>query len=148
MITARYNQKTLELKLSRALVEARGDRVTHDIQGEVEEVIDAENDIIRASGRGGSHNADFANQQVRVTRSGAGRINIQAGWINAPGDAMERGTGGRLWYQYQDSGFHLFGGPNWIEGVGATIDRRENVIAAVERALDRHVERVARELNR
>lgn len=148
MITARYNQKTLELKLSRALIEARGDRVTHDIQDEVEEIIDAENSIIRASGRGGRHNADFANQQVRVTRSAAGRINIQAGWINAPGDAHERGGGGRLWYQYQDAGFHLFGGPNWIEGVGATIDRRENVIAAVERALDRHVGRVARELNR
>lgn len=146
MISTRYNQKTLELKLSRALREATGGRMAQELEDEVGQVIDAENEVIRASGRGGSHNSEFANQEVRVTQSASGRYNIQAGWLNPPSHANEAGGGGRLWYQYQDAGFHLFGGPNWIEGVGATIDRRENVIAAVERALERHVDRVAKEL--
>ena len=146
MITTRYSQKTLELKLSRALREAAGDRVLQDVDAAVGAVIEAENSAIRASGRGGAHNSDFASQDVRVTRSASGRINIQAGWLNPSAHARERGGGGRLWYQYQDSGFRLFGGPNWIEGVGATIDRRENVLMAVEGALHRHVRRVAREL--
>jgi len=117
--------------MSRALAVANKDIIAEYEQaakGVAREISSA----IQSSGRGGVHNAEFAHQDVRVFMSRAGRFNILLGWLNPPGSAHERGGGGKLWYQYQDAGFHLFGGSDWIAGVGATIDRRENLIEAIE----------------
>ena len=121
-VGARWNSARLEKKLTDAL-EAAGD-LEQEYEKVATEVARETSQRISASGRGGPHNAEFANIQHRVFKSGAGRYNVLVGWLNPGGNAHERGSGGRLWYQYQDAGFHLFGGPNWIEGVGATIDQR------------------------
>lgn len=131
-VGTRWNTVRLNKKLSAALARASAGRLEQEYEEALTPIArDIESDI-RASGRGGAHNADFANQEVRVFRAGSGRINALFGWLSPPEHARERGSGGKIWYQYQDAGFHLFGGPQWMEGVGATIDRRERVIDAID----------------
>jgi len=127
----RWNTVRLDRKMSKALAVANRDIVS-EYESAAKEVAHGISSQILASGRGGSHNAEFAKQDVKAFQSRAGRFNVLLGWLNPPASAAERGGGGRLWYQYQDAGFHLFGGSNWIEGVGATIDRREHLIQAIE----------------
>lgn len=147
MVTTRWNVDRLSRKVSRALAVATGGEFQRDLERVAEEVAEDTSDRIAASGRGGSHNSDFANIETRVFRAQSGRYNILVGWLNPPAGAEEKGGGGRLWYQYQDSGFRLFGGDQWINGVGATLDQRERLLSGVEGAMHRHVDSVARALN-
>jgi hypothetical protein len=148
MISTRFNVARLDAKLTRALRIASGGKLEGEIQQEVWPVKEAIESKIRASGRGAEHNADFARQDLIISTAGSGRLNIRFGWVNPPAHSAERGTGGNLWYQYQDKGFWLFGGDNWIEGVGATIDRREDFLEAIRRAVDKYADDIAREMNR
>jgi hypothetical protein len=147
-VNTRYTQDRLEQKLSKALAYATGGRVEHEYEIAAKAVADTISDRIRASGRGGEHNAEFAEQQTRVFQARSGRYNILLGWLAPPASAHEKGGGGRLWYQYQDSGFHLFGGPNWIEGVNATNDRRAMLIEQVEAINRKYVHDIANILER
>lgn len=140
-VGTRWNNYRLEQKMSKALKVANKD-ILSEYEEAAQSVAKPIEAAIRASGRGGSHNADFAHQETRVFQSRAGRFNVLLGWLNPPGDAHERGDGGKLWYQYQDAGFRLFGGSQWIEGVGATIDRRENLINALEDVNRRWIDEV------
>lgn len=130
----RFNMVRLDRKLSRALSHVHGDTLLNSYLAIAKDVNRPVELAIQSSGRGGSHNSEFANQEERVFRARSDRINVLVGWLNPPEHARERGSGGKLWYQYQDAGFHLFGGSRWIDGVGATIDRRENLIEGIERA--------------
>lgn len=148
-VNTRFNVKRLEAKLSSALALASSGKIEAEYQAALKPIAADISSKIRNSGRGASHNAEFAEQDVRIFKAASGRLNILFGWINPPDSAHERGDGGRLWYQYQDAGFNLFGNPNHpITGVGATIDRRENVLAAIEDVNYRYVKDVARILNR
>jgi len=147
-VTVRFNTVRLSQKLSRALTRAHGDQLLREYERAADAVNKTVHDRITDSGFGGSHNDEFANQEKRVFRAASGRYNINVGWLNPSEHARERGSGGRLWYQYADSGFHLFGGPRWIDGVGATIDRRENLVEAIERINEDYLNDIARELNR
>lgn len=147
-VTTRFNVSRLNSKISRGLRAAGMDKVTRTIEAEVNPVKERIEGQIRASGRGAGHNADFAHQDLIITTSGRGNVNVRFGWVNPPAHAHERGAGGRLWYQYQDAGFMLFGGDTWIEGVGATIDRREDFIDAIHRAVAQYANDIAKEMNR
>jgi hypothetical protein len=144
----RWTSVRLEQKLSALVAEAASGTIEVEYKAAAERVAKPIEEKIRQSGRGGEHNADFANQETRVFRSAAGRYNVLLGWLNPPAHASERGNGGKLWYQYQDAGFHLFGGQRWIDGVGATIDRRENLIDAIADVNRRYVHDLARKLER
>lgn len=145
--STRFSVDRLNRKLSKAIAYASGGAVEGEYRAALEPIRSDIESTIRASGRGGEHNEEFANQDVRVFRALSGRYNILFGWLNPPAHAHERGTSGKLWYQYQDAGFYLFGGSQWIEGVGATIDRRERVLEAVELVNRRYVGKLADILN-
>lgn len=147
-LTTRWNTVRLEKKLSEALAYTQGDRLLGEYEQAASEVASETSERISASGRGGAHNSEFANIEHRAFRSAAGRYNVLVGWLNPPGSAREMGSGGKLWYQYQDSGFRLFGGSSWIEGVGATIDQRERLIEALDGVNMRYLGDVARIFNR
>lgn len=128
-MSVRFNTVRMDQKISRALsVVAGGDGILQRYDQAADEANKIVSQRITASGRGGEHNSEFAHQDKRVFRARSDRINISVGWLNPSAHAHERGSGGKLWYQYQDSGFFMFGGERWIDGVGATIDRRENLI--------------------
>lgn len=143
----RWNSVRLEKKLTDALAVASGNDLDQEYNDAAAQVARETSGRIRESGRGGSHNSEFANIQHRVYRSGAGRVEVRVGWLNPGADAAERGGGGKLWYQYQDRGFHLFGGPNWIEGVGATIDQRYRLVDALQEVNVRFIDRLAKILD-
>lgn len=147
-VSTRFTVDRLNKKLSAAIAYASSGRLEQDYAAALEPIASDIESQIRASGRGGVHNDEFANQETRVFRSQAGRYNILFGWLNPPAHARERGTGGRLWYQYQDAGFQLFGGSQWIEGVGATLDRRDRVLTAIEDVNRSYVGDLADILNR
>lgn len=146
--TVRWNAVRLEKKFTDALAVANSGELENDYEAAAAEVARETSGRIRASGRGGPHNSEFADIQHRVHRSGAGRIEVRVGWLNPGAGSAERGGGGKLWYQYQDRGFHLFGGPNWIEGVGATIDQRFRLVEALEDVNIRYVNKLANILDR
>lgn len=147
-VTVRFHTVRLDKKLSAALHKAAGDDLIREYNEAAEEINRSVSDVLSRSGRGGSQRDEFVKQEKQVTRALSGRYNIRVGWLNPSRDAAERGGGGRLWYQYQDSGFHMFGGPRWLDGVGATLDRRERLVSAIEEINRRHVGDIARELNR
>lgn len=147
-VGVRWNSKRLEAKLSNALAVASSGQIQAEYERELQPIANDISSKIRASGRGGEHNAEFAKQDIKVFRALSGRYNIQFGWLNTSAHAKERGSGGRLWYQYQDSGFQLFGGPNYQAGVMAAIDRRERVIDAIENVNQRYVRDIAQILER
>lgn len=146
--TVRFNTVRLEQKLSRALALAAGDRLLRDYEQAALEVNRVTEERILDSGFGGEHNSEFADQDMKVFRAASGRYNISIGWLNPSDHAKERGSSGRLWYQYADSGFHLFGGSRWIDGVGATIDRRERLIEKIEDINRQYINDLDRELSR
>lgn len=149
MANTRYTAVRMEQKLSALVAAASSGRVEAEYKQAADGIARSISQTIAASGRGGSHNAEFAKQETRVFRSAAGRYNVLLGWLNPPASAKERGSGGKLWYQYQDSGFNLFGNANHpISGVGATIDRRENLLDALEDINRKYVHDLARILNR
>lgn len=147
-VTTRWNSARLEKKFTDALSYASGNDLTEGYSEAAATVARETSHRISASGRGGDHNAEFANVQSKAFKSAAGRYNVSVGWLTPPASAAERGSGGKLWYQYQDSGFFLFGGSNWIEGVGATIDQRFRLLDALIDVNVRHVANVAKILNR
>lgn len=147
-MTVRWNTVRMEKKLSDALALAQGEELTSEYSNAAAMVARETSQRIADSGRGGSHNAEFANIQHKAWRAGSGRYNISVGWLNPPSHAKEKGSGGRLWYQYQDMGFRLFGGNTWIEGVGAAIDQRERLLEALDDVNRRHLGRIAGILNR
>jgi hypothetical protein len=138
-VSTRYTVDRLNRKLSKAIAAASDGHLVEDYQQALAPVADDISGKIHDSGRGGDQNADFARQETRAFRAGSGRYNILFGWLNPPAEAAAKGGGGKLWYQWQDAGFHLFGGSHWIEGVGATIDRRERVIDAIDEVNRRYV---------
>lgn len=148
-VRARWNTVRLEKKFSEAISLAAGD----ELQGRYEQAADEVNRVVSQRIEGSQydfngHKAEFAHQDKRVFRSAAGRWNISVGWINPPAHANERGSGGKLWYQYWDVGFNLFGNPNNpITGIGATIDRRENLLDALERVNYGYVKDLAKILD-
>ena len=144
--TVRWNTVRLERNVSRALAKASSGSLESQYDNAAKEVATIISGRIRQSGRGGDHNDEFAAQQTRVFRSAAGRYNVLLGWLDPPAHAHERGQGGKLWYQYQDMGFHLFAGPIWIEGIGATIDRREMLMERIEDINSRYVRDLAKTL--
>lgn len=140
---SRWTQKVLDQKLSRALKVASGGRFQSELQEEVGEIADSVSAAIRMSGRGGSGAADFANFQGKVTESGAGRFTVRLGWLTYPASANERGGGGKLWYQYQNWGYDLFGqGRVQISGLGFLDGVDQRLQAAMQRAADRYVNEV------
>lgn len=148
MITARYSTVRLEKKLSAALAVGTSGQIEDSYRRDAQGVAEMLGRRIAASGRGGEHNSEFANVEHRVFRAASGRYNIMVGWLNPPAHAREKGGGGKLWYQYQDAGFHLFGGSQWIDGVGAMVDRRERLLEEIETTNRNWLRMVAREMNR
>lgn len=146
----RWTADRLLAKVTAAADAASDGRLAELVDREVQPVADTISRRIAASGRGGAHNSEFANVETRTWIAGSGRLNVLVGWLNPPDHAHERGSGGKLWYQYQDSGFTMF--PNTmarsIPGVLANIDRRENTIDAVDRVLNIFVSDIAKELRR
>lgn len=61
---------------------------------------------IRSSGRGGSHNAEMAAVEGRVTQPRRGGFFFRVGWLNHPPMAEDGRTS---WFVYQDSGYDPFG---------------------------------------
>lgn len=143
MINVQFNTVRLEQTLSRALKLGESGRFAERAREAVEEIIDQQNAVIAASGRGGPHNAAFAGQTVQVTESAAGRFNLRAGWLNHGQYRAADGNG--LWFSYQDRGFYLYGGPHYVTGVGAGTDqRRERVIIAMRFAAGQYRDDLAR----
>jgi hypothetical protein len=147
-VITRYSQVRLEKKLSEAVKRTTDGLVKKDYERAAHEVSTIIHNRIANSGRGGDHNPEFANIESRVFEAHSGRYNILLGWLNPPGSAHEKGSGGKLWYQYQDSGFHMFGGPNWIEGIHANIDRREMLLDRLTTINRHYVGDIAKILNR
>lgn len=147
-VTTRFSTVRLEKKLSAALALASGNTLEHFYTEDAKHVNDIVSARISRSGVGGDHNDKFAHQDQRVFRAASGRYNVSVGWLYPSLDAAERGSGGRLWYQYQDSGFHLFGGSQWQEGVMATIDRREMLVERMDATNRMYVQELAKILER
>lgn len=147
-MTVRWNVARMEKKVTDALSYVMGNELLDEYDNAASTVARETHDRIVSSGRGGSHNAEFANIQHRAFRAQSSRYNVLVGWLNPSSDAHEKGSGGKLWYQYQDMGFRLFGGSTWIEGVGAAIDQRERLLEALDDVNRRHISRVAGILNR
>ena len=143
VVGTRYTQHRLDQKMSKMLTEANRD-IAAEYTAALAPIAADISGKIRGSGFGGDHNEEFAKQETKAWRAGSGRLNVLFGWLNPSDHAHERGSNGRLWYQYADAGFHLFGGPRWIDGVGATIDRRERVIEAIEEVNRRWISDIAR----
>lgn len=145
-VTAQFNTKTLTDKLRRSIAEMDGLYTSY--RNVAEGVANSVGMKIAASGRGGSHNAEFANYEWQVTTPSRDTFVVRVGWLNPPAHAQERGGGGKLWYQYQDAGFWLFGGSNWIEGVGATIDAKEDLHDGLQEVNRRYAGAITRRFGR
>lgn len=136
---ARWTQRVLDQKLSRALHLASSGKFQQELEEEVSRIADDVSMAIRASGRASQH-SDFANFQGKVTRSAGDRYTARLGWLTYPSSANERGGGGKLWYQYQNWGYDLFGrgrvqisGIGFLDGVDARFQR------AIQSAADRYI---------
>lgn len=142
---ARFTSKLLEQKMTAALRVASEGRLADEIQEDLSEIADGVAGAIRASGRASQH-PDFANFTARVTTSGAGRLNARIGWLNYPGDAREKGSGGKLWYQYQNWGYNAFGRGTMVSGLGFLDGIDEKVTASIQRSIDRYLGNIERAL--
>lgn len=136
---ARWTQRVLDQKLSRALALASSGKFQQDLQEELDYIAEDVSMVIRGSGRASGH-SDFANFQAKVTRSAGDRYTARLGWLTYPTSAQERGGGGKLWYQYQNWGYDLFGqgrvriqGLGFLDGVDARFQR------ALQRSADRYI---------
>lgn len=136
---SRWTQRVLDQKMSRALKVASGGRFQSELQENLGEVADNVSMLIRASGRGGSGASDFQNFQAKVTESIGGRYTARLGWLRYPGSANERGSGGKLWYQYQNWGYQLFGGTYRVSGLGFLDGVDAQFQAAIERATTKYL---------
>lgn len=143
---ARFTTRLLDQKMTRALAVASEGRLASEIEEDLSEIADGVAGAIRMSGRASQH-ADFADFTARVTTSGAGRLNARIGWLNYPASAREEGGGGKLWYQYQNWGYNLFGqGRVQISGLGFLDGIDGRVTAAIERAANRYLDDIRRAL--
>lgn len=136
---ARWTQRVLDQKMSRALAAASSGRFMQELDDELSHIAEDVSMAIRGSGRARNH-PDFANFQHQVTRSAGDRYTARLGWLTYPSSAQEKGGGGKLWYQYQNWGYDLFGqgrvrisGIGFLDGVDARFQR------AIERTADRYL---------
>lgn len=94
---------------------------------------------VKASGRGGSHNADMANIKAKVTQPKKGGFFVRIGWLNSPPAAADGKTS---WYVYQDAGYDPFGmigkgiPAARVPGLFAQMDARQNASRYFEEAVD------------
>lgn len=100
---------------------------------------------IRASGRGGSHNAQMANIESQVTTPRRGGYFIRVGWLSGPPRAADGKTS---WFVYQDTGYHMFGGSHFVPGLMLQIDARQRLEVEIFKANERIARRAEREIGR
>lgn len=102
---------------------------------------------IRASGRGGSHNAAMSNINAKVTQPKAGGFFVRVGWFDPSGPIAEDGK--TSWFVYQDTGYDLFGrGNTFIPGLMLQLDARQRLEVAMRDANERIANKVEREFRR
>lgn len=146
MVT-RWNSYRLDAKLTRAIAEVSRGAFVGEANTRVSAVAAGIAQQLSASGRGGpNHNHEFSDYAARAWVSGAGRYNVIMGWINADraeGGGRERGGGGKLWFQYQEGGFNMWGDPaRPIPGVNATVTARADMIDATLDAAGKHIHNI------
>lgn len=97
---------------------------------------------IRASGRGGSHNAQMSNIETAITTTGSGKFFMRVGWLGSPPMAADGKT---TWFVYQDTGYHMFGGSHFVPGLMLQLDARQRLAEGIRDANKRLAARVERE---
>lgn len=134
--TARIDQATL--RSQKILTEdARSEYLD-----EMREVSEWWGGKIRASGRGGSHNGQMSNIETQISSTGSGKFFMRVGWLGSPPQAADGKT---TWFVYQDTGYHMFGGPHFVPGLMLQIDARQRLTEGVRDANKRLAARVERE---
>lgn len=148
-IVTRFNTVRLEQKLSRALLVASSGKLADEYDHAVDSVAEGVRNALEGSGRAQAHHGRFVQGYTnRATFSGGGRYNVAMGWLYPDGESRERGSGGKLWFQYQEGGFNMLGDPSVpVAGIGATIGAREDMLEAVEMVNGKYVHDLARILD-
>ena len=149
-IVTRFNTVRLEQKLSRALLVASSGKLADEYDHAVDSVAEGVRNALEGSGRAQAHHGRFVQGYTnRATFSGGGRYNVAMGWLYPDGESHERGSGGKLWFQYQEGGFitndAFHNAP--VAGIGATIGAREDMLEAVEMVNGKYVHDLARILD-
>jgi hypothetical protein len=118
----------------------RGDleKVANGVRDNWREKINADG---RASGTG------FASDVLSdVTEPRRGGYNVRVGWLQNRPASRSTAYPGTSWYVFQDSGFRHYRSGNWIEGVGAFLDARDDLRRQTAELADRTASKIARAL--
>lgn len=144
----RFVAKGMNDKFNRSIAEVSGLR--EEIYESVEAVAAQARTTIRSSGFGknGWNEKMASDFTTSVTAPSGRKFFVRMGWIKPRSDAKERGNNGNLWYQYADSGYHMFGGPRWIEGIGFMLDSQDDAKRAAEDVLQRKARRIGQILGK
>ena len=121
--STRYTTRRIQSKLL---------KVASDINRSVEvegraiasEEADKWSNKVRASGRGGSHNAQMSRIETSFTHPKSGSLFVRMGWLGNPPMAADGKT---TWFVYWDTGFNLFGRGQMMPGIMAQMDARRNL---------------------
>lgn len=79
---------------------------------------------VRASGRGGSHNAQMSRIETAFSHPKSGALFVRMGWLGNPPMAADGKTS---WFVYWDTGFNLFGRGQMMPGIMAQMDARRSL---------------------
>lgn len=109
---------------------------------EMSEVAEWWGNKIRASGRGGSHNAQMSRIETAMSATGSGKFFMRVGWLGSPPQAADGKT---TWFVYQDTGYSMFGRGPFIPGLMLQIDARTRLTEGIRDANKRLAARVERE---
>lgn len=119
------------------------------LRGELETVAQAVRDDwrgkIRADGR--ASGTGFAEDVIyRVTEPKSGGYTAAVGWLSNRPASRSTAYPGTSWYVFQDSGFRHYRSGNFIEGVGAFLDARDDLRYRTERIADDARRKIVRDL--
>lgn len=99
-----------------------------------EKVADEWGNRIRASGRGGSHNAEMSNINHQVTQPRSGAFFVRVGWFDPAGPMAADGK--TSWFVYHDTGYRAFG-KTWVPGLMIQLDMRQKLELEIREANER-----------
>lgn len=121
--STRFTTRSFSQKLDAA---ARSINRSLEVEGKqiASEEADRWSNKVRASGRGGSWNAQMSRIETSFTHPKSGSLFVRMGWLGNPPEAADGKT---TWFVYWDTGFNLFGRGTMMPGIMAQMDARRNL---------------------
>lgn len=121
--STRFLTRNLTAKLREAAKAIERD-LPREAKAITSEEADKWSNRIKASGRGGSWNAQMSRIETSFGTPKSGALFIRMGWLGSPPQAADGKT---TWFVYQDTGYNAFGRGPQIPGIMAQMDARRNM---------------------